>query len=231
MKKVILIILSMLGLVTLVSCSKEENSNDNKTSMIVEEDTNISSSENEQSSSNDEVNANKEVIFDGFIYGEYTGETEKTRKRGTYLNYSLNTAYDGTYSEEERLLLKNIHENICQALFYGDSYKEKDKTFNYVMSFVIDEKLEEEIKSMFKAKMCDLVAATYTDDKIEYDKSTIWTGETYTNDKLPYIRTEWVIKYKRYDKYGVEAKGGENRFDLTFIKKDKKWLLTKIETW
>ena len=74
-----------------------------------------------------------------------------------------------------------------------------------------------------------MLSATYPDDRIVYDKEKIWSGEGYQAN-LPYICTEWIIPYVHYDRYDVEQNGDRNCFDLTFIRKNNKWILTDITT-
>ena len=230
-KGLILGILIAASVFTLISCGKK-NTSTSGTNVTVGDSDSIKNYE-EKNDKTDDENTNKEeyenVTFDDFIYSDYTGQNEKSGNIAAYLNYNLSSKYDGGYTEKERLELKNIGENISQSLFYGDTYKDKDKTLEYVLSFVDDDTLKENVKVIFQGKFCELIGATYTDDKVKYNTDEIWAGEGHKED-LPYICTEWSIKYYRYDKYDVKQDQGTNTFDLTFIKKDNKWILTKIQS-
>lgn len=231
-KRLILGLLIAASTFTLISCGKK-NTSSSGTNVTVGDSDSIENYEKENEKTADDENTDKKeyenVTFDDFIYSNYTGDNEKNSDLQAYSKYYFNTKYDSVYTEKERLELKNIGENISQALFYGDTYKDKDKTLDYVLSFVDDDSLKENIKVIFQGKFCELLGATYTDDKVKYNTDEIWVGESHKGE-VPYIMTEWSIKYYRYDKYDVKQDQGTNTFDLTFINKDNKWILTKIDT-
>lgn len=230
-KRLILGILILASVFTLVSCGKKETSSDTSgTKVTIGNTEDIEDYENEEDEKRENTETQyTEKTFDGFIYSEYTGLNEKNSDLRDYNNYYFDTKYDNGYTEKERLQIKNISENISQALFYGDDYKDKDKTLEYVLSFVEDKALKDNIKVIFQGKFYKIIGATYTDDTVKYNTNEIWSGESgYV--ELPYMTTQWTIKYYRYDKYDVKKDEGRNRFDLTFIKKDNKWILTKVET-
>lgn len=218
------ILITSIASMSLISCGKKENKGTGTNVTIGNTD-----NEKSDNASEDTDEDYTDMTFDDFIYSDYTGLTEKTRPEGNYLNYSFNTKYNGTYNEKERLELKKISENISQALFYGDTYKDHDKTLKYVLSFIKDDQVKETTEAIFKSNFCNMLGETYPDDKIVYNKDKIWSGENYMGS-IPYICTEWTIKYKHYDKYDVEQEEYSNSMFLTFIRKNNKWLLTDITT-
>ena len=226
-KKLILGILVATSVLTLVGCGKKNEPIGTNVSIGNTNDIKEYEKEKENDGENDKSYEN--ITFDDFIYSEYKGQNNENSNLQESLNYYFNDQYDSSYTEKERLEVKNISENITQALFYGDTYKEKDETLDYVLSFVDDEKLRDDVKVIFEGKFCELIGATYYEDTVKYNKDTIWSGEGYQGNP-PYISTQWTIKYSQYDKYDVKKDGGYNQFDLTFIKKDGRWILTEILT-
>lgn len=226
MKRLLILGILITGIasMSLISCGKKENKGTGTNVTIGNTD-----NEKSDNASEDTDKDYTDMTFDDFIYSDYTGLTEKTRPQGLYQNYSFYSKYDNTYNEKERLELKKISENISQALFYGNTYKNHDKTLKYVLSFITDDQLKETVEAIFKSNFCNMLGETYPDDKIVYNKDKIWNGESYMGS-IPYICTEWTIKYKHYDKYDVEQKEYSNSMFLTFIRKNSKWILTDITT-
>lgn len=218
------ILITSIASMSLISCGKKENKGTGTNVTIGNTD-----NEKSDNASEDTDKDYTDMTFDDFIYSDYTGANEKSGNVAAYLNYNLFSKYDNGYTEKERLELKKISENISQALFYGDTYKDHDKTLKYVLSFITDDQLKETAEAIFKSNFCEMLSATYPDDRIVYDKEKIWSGEGYQAN-LPYICTEWLISYVHYDRYDVKQNEGRNCFDLTFIKKNNKWILTDITT-
>lgn len=244
MKKKLNVILTIIAIVIVIvvgavctykALNKDDNSNP-VTNVTIGNTKDIEDYENDKDKENEE-NKNKKVNyeekkFDGFTYSTFTNRTneiEEEEGKVCYNDYCFHTKYDEGYTKEDRLQLKNISENISQALFYGDTYKDKDETLKYVLSFVYDDDLKQRVEIMFKSKWCEMVGAVYTDDEIKYNTDKIYTSESH-KDKLPFIGTSWNIHYTRYDKYGEKVEDDSSYFHLTFIKEDDKWKLTKIET-